>query len=47
MWVVMVLAAVGLVWLLLWAFRWKDSSWTDEKQKGAKFGWSKRGSGDW
>ena len=46
MWIVLVAGVVGFVWLLVWALRWKDPSWSDEKQKGSKFGWSKRGSGD-
>ena len=46
MWVVAAVAVAGFVWLMLWLSRWKDPSWTDEKQKGSRYGWSKRGSGD-
>ena len=44
-WIIAGALAALFIWVVIWALRWKDPSWTDERQKGAKFGWSKRGSG--
>ena len=45
-WIIGGIALGVFVAVIVWALRWKDPSWTDENQKGARFGWSKKGSGE-
>ena len=44
-WILAGIALAVFLSVIIWALRWKDSSW-DESGQGRAFLWSKRGSGE-